>query len=214
MKCEIQVRTILQHAWAEIEHDIVYKSSEDIPFELRRKFASLAGLVEIADREFEALRQDEIKIRKEIHETIRRDNIDIPLDLESLRFYFEKYHNVKRIAPHILSRINKFVRSNNVTTIEQLNKILTPTALSKVSPDYDKFSALCSSAERCFIKYFFVLADYFKVNRKELGKIIICPALIDEVGYRKREELREKKKKEKQKKQMPPNQALKLTVAS
>ena len=39
MKCEIQVRTILQHVWAEIEHDIVYKSPEDIPFRLRRRFA-------------------------------------------------------------------------------------------------------------------------------------------------------------------------------
>jgi ppGpp synthetase/RelA/SpoT-type nucleotidyltranferase len=35
MKCEIQVRTILQHAWAEIEHDIVYKSPGEIPFRVR-----------------------------------------------------------------------------------------------------------------------------------------------------------------------------------
>ena len=31
LKAEIQVRTILQHAWAEIEHDIQYKSVEVIP---------------------------------------------------------------------------------------------------------------------------------------------------------------------------------------
>ena len=31
LKLEIQVRTILQHAWAEIEHDIQYKSTEPIP---------------------------------------------------------------------------------------------------------------------------------------------------------------------------------------
>ncbi len=33
---EIQVRTILQHAWAEIEHDIQYKSASVIPAEIRR----------------------------------------------------------------------------------------------------------------------------------------------------------------------------------
>jgi putative GTP pyrophosphokinase len=52
---EIQVRTILQHAWAEIEHDIQYKSANSIPSEIRRRFMSLAGMLEIADREFQAI---------------------------------------------------------------------------------------------------------------------------------------------------------------
>jgi putative GTP pyrophosphokinase len=76
MKCEIQVRTILQHAWAEIEHDIVYKSPEDIPFRLRRRFACLAGLLEIADREFESLRQDEMAVRQAIQSRIKKVKID------------------------------------------------------------------------------------------------------------------------------------------
>jgi ppGpp synthetase/RelA/SpoT-type nucleotidyltranferase len=49
MIAEIQVRTILQHAWAEIEHDIQYKSSVAMPSVIRRRFMSLAGLLEIAD---------------------------------------------------------------------------------------------------------------------------------------------------------------------
>jgi len=76
MKCEIQVRTILQHAWAEIEHDIVYKSPGDIPFRLRRRFACLAGLLEIADREFESLRQDEMAVRQAIQNRIKKVKVD------------------------------------------------------------------------------------------------------------------------------------------
>ena len=76
IKCEIQVRTILQHAWAEIEHDIVYKSPGDIPFRLRRRFACLAGLLEIADREFESLRQDEMAVRQAIQRRIKKVKID------------------------------------------------------------------------------------------------------------------------------------------
>jgi len=72
MKCEIQVRTILQHAWAEIEHDIVYKSPGEIPFRVRRRFACLAGLLEIADREFESLRQDEMAVRQAIQSRIKK----------------------------------------------------------------------------------------------------------------------------------------------
>ena len=54
---EIKVRTILQHAWAEIEHDIQYKSSTTIPAEIRRRFAlALAGMLEVADRGSKASR--------------------------------------------------------------------------------------------------------------------------------------------------------------
>jgi putative GTP pyrophosphokinase len=76
MKCEIQVRTILQHAWAEIEHDIVYKSPGEIPFRVRRRFACLAGLLEIADREFESLRHDEMAVRQAIHSRIKKVKFD------------------------------------------------------------------------------------------------------------------------------------------
>jgi putative GTP pyrophosphokinase len=76
MKCEIQVRTILQHAWAEIEHNLVYKSPVEIPFRVRRRFACLAGLLEIADREFESLRRDEMAVRQAIQSRIVKVNID------------------------------------------------------------------------------------------------------------------------------------------
>jgi predicted RNase H-like nuclease/ppGpp synthetase/RelA/SpoT-type nucleotidyltranferase len=55
----IQVRTVLQHAWAEFEHDIRYKGSipaEHVP-DLDRRFTLAAGLLELADREFTAIRQ-------------------------------------------------------------------------------------------------------------------------------------------------------------
>jgi predicted RNase H-like nuclease/ppGpp synthetase/RelA/SpoT-type nucleotidyltranferase len=55
----IQIRTVLQHAWAEFEHDIRYKGS--IPAEhvldLDRRFTLAAGLLELADREFTAIRE-------------------------------------------------------------------------------------------------------------------------------------------------------------
>jgi ppGpp synthetase/RelA/SpoT-type nucleotidyltranferase len=58
---EIQVRTILQHAWAEIEHDIQYKSATTIPSEIRRRFMALAGMLEIADREFQTIQNADQK---------------------------------------------------------------------------------------------------------------------------------------------------------
>jgi len=55
---EIQVRSILEHAWAEIEHEIVYKSGINQPQEIVRRFASLAGTLELLDNEFQELRHE------------------------------------------------------------------------------------------------------------------------------------------------------------
>jgi hypothetical protein len=50
----VQVRTVLQHAWAEFEHAIRYKGTipEEHAPDLDRRFTLAAGLLELADREF------------------------------------------------------------------------------------------------------------------------------------------------------------------
>jgi len=53
---EVQVRSILEHAWAEIEHELVYKSGIEYPEVVLRKFAALAGAAEVLDQQFLALR--------------------------------------------------------------------------------------------------------------------------------------------------------------
>lgn len=55
---QIQIRTVLQHAWAEFEHDIRYKGTipEELAPDLNRRFTLAAGLLELADREFEVIR--------------------------------------------------------------------------------------------------------------------------------------------------------------
>jgi len=51
---EVQVMTMLQNAWAVLQHDLVYKGTPD-PVLVRRA-TSLAGLLELAEKEFEDLR--------------------------------------------------------------------------------------------------------------------------------------------------------------
>ena len=53
---EIQIRTILQHAWAEIEHDRGYHTPDEVPPHVRRRWSRVAALLEIADSEFMTLR--------------------------------------------------------------------------------------------------------------------------------------------------------------
>jgi predicted RNase H-like nuclease/ppGpp synthetase/RelA/SpoT-type nucleotidyltranferase len=56
---QVQIRTVLQHAWAEFEHDIRYKGTvpaEHAP-DFDRRFTLAAGLLELADREFSTIRE-------------------------------------------------------------------------------------------------------------------------------------------------------------
>lgn len=65
LKFEIQIRSILQHAWAEIEHDRNYKFKGELPKNLQRRFYALAGMLEIADREFNTLSEEVEKYRQQ-----------------------------------------------------------------------------------------------------------------------------------------------------
>lgn len=55
---QVQIRTVLQHAWAEFEHDIRYKGTvpEEHAPDLDRRFTLAAGLLELADGEFSTIR--------------------------------------------------------------------------------------------------------------------------------------------------------------
>ena len=56
--CEIQLRTILQDAWAEVEHELVYKA-EFTPLDssLRRKLAALNANLTLSDIIFQEIRE-------------------------------------------------------------------------------------------------------------------------------------------------------------
>ncbi len=55
---QVQVRTVLQHAWAEFEHDIRYKGTmpDEHARDFDRRFTLAAGLLELADQEFSTIR--------------------------------------------------------------------------------------------------------------------------------------------------------------
>jgi ppGpp synthetase/RelA/SpoT-type nucleotidyltranferase len=88
---EIQVRTILQHAWAEIEHDIQYKAVAAVPELIRRRFTALAGLIEIADREFQAIATENLAIRTQARINIDAGQLDlVEITRDSLKEYIDK----------------------------------------------------------------------------------------------------------------------------
>ena len=88
---EVQVRTILQHAWAEIEHDIQYKSSIATPNTIRRRFMALAGLLEIADREFQAIQNEDKVIKQQARTSVEEGALSqVEITADALKSYLDR----------------------------------------------------------------------------------------------------------------------------
>lgn len=89
LKAEIQIRTVLQHAWAAIDHRFRYKTETEIPKHLRRKLFRLSALLELADDEFLNLKRLKDKASREYAAQIAAGNLDIELNITSLEVYFQ-----------------------------------------------------------------------------------------------------------------------------
>ncbi|MBN1408880.1 MAG: tetratricopeptide repeat protein [Calditrichaceae bacterium] len=82
--CEIQLRTILQEAWAEVEHELIYKANFSLLNEsIKRKLASLNASLTLSDIIFQEIRdyQKEIESRRQKCRTSIEEKIEIPSDI-------------------------------------------------------------------------------------------------------------------------------------
>lgn len=125
---EIQVRTILQHAWAEIEHDIQYKSSTAIPTEIRRRFMALAGMLEIADREFQAIQDEDRKQVETASSRIRSGQLtDVEITPAALKQYLDqKLGPDDRISDWNYDWTTRLLKTLGFRDLDQVRKAIEP----------------------------------------------------------------------------------------
>jgi putative GTP pyrophosphokinase len=98
---EIQIRSILQHAWAEIEHDLGYKSGSAIPAPVRRQFSRLAGLLELADTEFSHIRDELSHYAERVQKDIFQNATEVTLDDVSLAAFISADVLVEKLDKEI-----------------------------------------------------------------------------------------------------------------
>ena len=82
-RAEIQVRTVMQHAWAAVDHKIQYKGS-DLPTDMQRRLARLSALLEVADEQFASIQVQSDRIRASYEESVRRGELSIEINALSL----------------------------------------------------------------------------------------------------------------------------------
>ncbi|OTG98264.1 hypothetical protein B9T24_02650 [Acinetobacter sp. ANC 4654] len=113
---EIQVRTALEHAWAEIEHDRGYKLGGKLPSHLNRRFKLLSGLLESADLEFNRLTVEIEEYSKQLNDSIQQDELDYELTTIGLKQLFQnKYKSLRLTGLELTDEIGK-------TLIDELNR--------------------------------------------------------------------------------------------
>ncbi|MFM0175590.1 hypothetical protein PQR33_40450 [Paraburkholderia sediminicola] len=132
---EIQVRTVLQHAWAEMEHDIQYKNEAVIPVSIRRRFIALAGMLEMADREFESLQDADQKLREKARQSVQSGNLAVvEITPDSLKSYLDKrYRPDGRVRESSYDIQADYLIALGFTTLAQVDECVQ-------GYDYDKIS--------------------------------------------------------------------------
>ena len=117
---ELQIRTTLQHSWAEIEHGLGYKSQYEIPKNVRRKLARLSATLELLDEEFVEVYKELEEYNKgmEVVEKVMKTDINV----HSLIQYVHNSHVLNSIFDEVVKKYNLKV-DKDIQLISELRLI-------------------------------------------------------------------------------------------
>lgn len=120
LRAEIQVRSILQHAWAEIEHNLGYKIRASIPDPVKRNFSRLAALLETADVEFDRLKREIAAYKNDVGTSIESAPDLVDINRESILYLISTNDTLKSAA--------EIVKQNTGCTLEEDQDVDTEIA--------------------------------------------------------------------------------------
>ncbi|EJL28212.1 GTP pyrophosphokinase family protein [Brevibacillus sp. BC25] len=89
---EVQIRTILEHAWADISHDRNYKFKGVLPpdNDIERRFSLAAATLELVDREFNAIAKEIDTYKDSVINNTSKGNLgEIDINSTSLEEYLK-----------------------------------------------------------------------------------------------------------------------------
>jgi ppGpp synthetase/RelA/SpoT-type nucleotidyltranferase len=139
LKAEIQVRTLLEHAWADIGHEMTYKTEIKVPSRIHHQFAALSAVLEQVDHQFGALVSglEEFKSnfgayypRREVEAEIARlrivlaydaDNLDLAAKIAQLAISIGRHEMALEIIQPYLDRSHQGVERVRGVALTELH---------------------------------------------------------------------------------------------
>lgn len=170
---EIQIRSMLMHAWSKIHRLLEYKRQEHIPFALRRKLSKLSALLEIADDQLMELLNDKEELKEALKEhTIdeaRKIGLDTSLNVDSFMAFLEFQFPDKKITAYGTHRLLDELQRLNITIDDLIN------SFDKIESVRDEVLAFAKSKSMSLVKTFkFILMcgndDYWDFKKKADSK--------------------------------------------
>jgi putative GTP pyrophosphokinase len=122
---EIQIRSILQHAWAEIEHDLGYKGRSAVPRQTRRRFSRLAGLLELGDSEFVSIRDSLRDYEENVPQEIKNNPELVLIDKASISSFIQNNELCRAIDAEIGQINNLKLHSDKILNEDYVDELKT-----------------------------------------------------------------------------------------
>jgi ppGpp synthetase/RelA/SpoT-type nucleotidyltranferase len=131
--CEIQITSILRHAWSEMEHEW-YDLRDAYPDEIRRRFSRVMGVFELVEAEFIDLKKKRSDYQRSVDVRIQAEVPDLSVDAVSLRSLIVQDGHVAELDRAVSTRIRaRLVEVVNDGYMERLSKAARIAGLSTVN---------------------------------------------------------------------------------
>lgn len=153
-RVEIQVRSVLEHAWAEMEHELVYKTGTNYVHEVRRNISAVAGALELMDLLFEDFRaafnaevETRLRLLSEDHNGLWEAELDAANLVAALEILVGTETGWRSSAgaafpPHSSALLADALKTSGVYSAAALRDALSSSAVSERVQDFAALSGV------------------------------------------------------------------------
>lgn len=185
LKAEIQVRTVLQHAWAAVDRALRYENEDDLPRSVKRRFYRVSALLELGDDELTQIDREIASLRANYEKKIARGEFDQAIDRESLDVFFQQtafLRDVERIG-RALGFSEPPDPSVSRKSIASLAKALNGSGIRTLSEFQDILKGLVVTAEDDLSSFAKAMNESnAKINFSAVGMIRVLLMMSDQYG--------------------------------